>query len=126
MTRGWLFALLLAPPLWAACATAGTAPQLRAGAATTDITPELGVLLDGIVMKIGPVKRVNDPLLARCLALDDGTMRLAIVVCDVTLITRAVVDRANALVQKQAGLPPDRVLLAATHTHMAPGEQKGD
>ncbi|HUT33857.1 MAG TPA: hypothetical protein VNE39_10270 [Planctomycetota bacterium] len=100
-------------------AEAGSGP-LRAGAAAADITPALGVLLDGIVMKIGPVKQVHDPLFARCLVLDDGATRVALVVCDVTVITRAVSDRVKALVQKQAGLPPGRVLIAATHTHMAP------
>ena len=93
---------------------------LRAGAAVTDITPKRGVSMDGIVMRIGPVEGVHSKLHARGLALDDGTTRLAIVVCDMTMISREVLEKAKALAHKLTGLPTGRMLIAATHTHAAP------
>lgn len=93
--------------------------RLRAGAAAVEITPKPGVLLDGTIMQIGPVTAVHDPLYARALVLDDGTERLAIAVCDCTVIAREVFDQAKELVHKEAGLPTDRMLISATHSHSA-------
>lgn len=93
--------------------------RLRAGAAASNITPKPGVLLDGPIMQIGPVTEVHDELHARALVLDDGTERLAICVADCTVISRDVLDHAKELVCKQIGLPTDRMLFSATHSHSA-------
>ncbi len=95
-------------------------PVFRAGAATSVTTPGEGVRLDGTIMQIGPVKSVHDDLHARCLVLDDGRERLAIVVCDNTMISQAVLDDAKAIIARNSGLPSNRVLVSATHTHSAP------
>ena len=100
----------------------------RAGAATTKITPQIGVSLDGYMMKLGPAEAVHDDLHARCLALDDGRERLAICVCDLCTVPGAVFDRAKQIVHQRSGLPVERMLMAATHTHSAPriGVAQGD
>lgn len=95
-------------------------PALRAGAAAVDVTPAIGVSLDGLLQKHGPIKRVIDPLYARCLVLDDSTNRIAIVMVDACLVSGEVIDLAKVLARKQTGMPTDRILIAATHTHMAP------
>lgn len=92
----------------------------RAGAAASNITPSMGVRLDGTIMQIGPAKGVHDELHARCLVLDDGKERLAIVVCDNTMIAQFVMDDAKAQIEKRSGLAANRVLISATHTHSAP------
>ena len=56
--------------------------QLRAGAAKIDITPSMGVSLDGSISKNGPATSVHDRLHARALVLEDGTSKIAIVVVD--------------------------------------------
>ena len=56
--------------------------DLRAGAAKVDITPAMGVSLDGSISKNGPATSVHDRLHARCLVLDDGGTKIALVVCD--------------------------------------------
>jgi len=104
----------------AAAEKIGRAGRLRAGAAVTKITPEPGVSLEGYFMKLGPVKSVHDDLHARCLVLDDGAERVAICICDMTVIPRDVFDKAKELVHRRAGLPTNRMLMAATHTHSAP------
>jgi len=93
---------------------------LRAGAATSNITPALGVVLDGTIMQIGPAKHVHDELHARCLVLDDGTTRVAFVICDTTMISRELVDRARQLISQTTGISPAHVLISATHTHSSP------
>ena len=94
-------------------------PRLRAGAAAVDVTPGPGVLLDGTIMQIGPVRGVHDPLFVRCLVLDDGSERVAVAVADATMISREVFDRAKRLAHERTGIPPDRMLFSATHSHSA-------
>jgi neutral ceramidase len=93
--------------------------SLRAGAAITDVTPKPGVLLDGTIMQIGPAGTIHDPLHARALVLDDGDDRVAICTADSTMITDEVFDRAKQLARQRTGLPTDRMLFAATHSHSA-------
>ena len=92
----------------------------RAGSAAITITPKPGVLLDGVLMQIGTAKHIHDDLYVRALVLDDGTTRIAIAICDACMLGQDVCDKAKAMVNRQTGLPRDRILLAATHTHCAP------
>ena len=125
ITARWrFFAGLLLATLFSTLRPAGAAapgaPVFRAGAATSNITPSFGVLLDGTIMQIGPAKNVHDELHARCLVLDDGTERVAFVVCDNTMIAQFVIDRAKALTAGQSKLAAHRILISATHTHSSP------
>ena len=116
-----LVAVLLVPAL----RLAGQAPVptsqrvLRAGAATSNITPPLGV---GIVgnWTTPSATQVHDELHARCLVLDDGTTRLAFAIVDNVSIDRDVFDEAKRQIREATGLAPERVLMAATHTHSGP------
>jgi neutral ceramidase len=106
-----LLATAIAPPAWGA-------RQFRAGAATSNITPQLG---EGIVgnFEIPPATFVHDELHARCLALDDGTTRLVFVVVDSVSVNREVFDDARQQIQAATGLGPAQMMMAATHTHSA-------
>lgn len=95
-------------------------PGLRAGAAVVDITPPVGVSLDGVISKNGPVTGVHDRIFSRALVLDDGKTRIAICVNDLCMVERSYFDRAKAIVFKKTGLPVDRILMTSTHTHAAP------
>ncbi|MCX6897889.1 MAG: neutral/alkaline non-lysosomal ceramidase N-terminal domain-containing protein [Verrucomicrobia bacterium] len=97
-----------------------TPAGFRAGAATSNITPALGVILNGTIMQIGPAKHVHDELHARCLVLDDGAKRVAFVICDTTMISRELVNRARQLISQTTGIPPAHILISATHTHSSP------
>jgi neutral ceramidase len=99
---------------------AAEAPKagLMAGAATSNITPELGDAVVGGFMPF-PCTHVHDELHARCLVLDDGSTKLALVVCDLLGLHRSVCERAKELIQKEAGIPSTNVLISGTHTHSA-------
>ena len=94
-------------------------PPFRAGAATSNITPPLGASLNGGFTD-RKAAHVHDELHARCLVLDDGATRLAFAVCDSCMLPREVVDEAKRLIHEEAGIPPQNVLVSATHTHTAP------
>jgi putative membrane-bound dehydrogenase-like protein len=93
-------------------------PRLQAGAAVADITPEVGAPIVGGFTPL-PSKAVHDPLHARCLVLDDGSRRMALVVLDLLAIHRQVSDEARKRIHDQFAIPPDAVLISATHTHSA-------
>lgn len=97
-----------------------SARTIQAGAAAVDITPPLGVSLDGPISKGGVAIGVADPLFARSLVLDDGETRIAIVICDNTMISRDIFDRAKRRAHQSIGLSVDKMLMAATHTHSTP------
>lgn len=99
--------------------SADTRRRFRAGAALSNITPPLGVSINGY-FNDRTAKHIHDELHARCLVLDDGQTRLAIVVCDNCLIPRDLMDAAKQLIHARTGLAPDHVLISATHTHTAP------
>ena len=112
-----------AATIFGSCGAAAAVAEpvgFRAGAATSNITPALGVRLDGTISQNGPTRHVHDEIHARCLVLDDGVERIALAVCDTTMIAASVVDRAKALIAAQSKLAPDRVLISATHTHSTP------
>lgn len=91
---------------------------LRAGAATSVITPELGLPIVGGFTPF-PAEHIHDELHARCLVLDDGKSKVALVVCDLLGIHRSVILEAKRLIEAELSIPPDHVMVSATHTHSA-------
>jgi len=94
------------------------AGQFQAGAAAANITPPLGQSIIGGWSPI-PATHIHDELHARCLVLDDGKTRVALVVCDNLGIPHEVFDLARQWIGKETDLPPRDVLMCSTHTHSA-------
>jgi putative membrane-bound dehydrogenase-like protein len=93
---------------------------LRAGAYAQDITPkEFPVIVNGGFTEVIATK-ANDTLHARAIVLDDGREKLALVVVDSCMLPRELLDDAKARAAKLTGIPPDRMLISATHSHTAP------
>lgn len=104
----------------AAQVLAAETPSLRAGAATVDISPRtLPALKNGGFLQ-GSANRVLDPLHARALLLSDGKDTIAIVIVDSCMFPATLCDEIKRLASQKTGIPPDRILISATHTHMAP------
>ncbi|HSH95767.1 MAG TPA: neutral/alkaline non-lysosomal ceramidase N-terminal domain-containing protein, partial [Roseimicrobium sp.] len=113
-----LLFLAPAPSTLAQSAATKHKPGLRAGAATSNITPSIGGAIIGGFHPF-PSTHIHDELHARCLVLDSGETRIALVVLDLLGIGREVSDEARKLVEKQTGIPATNVLISATHTHSA-------
>ncbi len=100
------------------CLLAQEKPTLQAGAANSNITPDLGIEVVGGFHPF-PATHVHDELWARCLVLESGEKRLALVTCDLLGFHRCVSDEARRLIQEQTGILPECVLISSTHTHSA-------
>jgi hypothetical protein len=111
---------LVCPAIATAQPARDTTPTFRAGAASVDIAPEhFPVIVNGQFLAVRATK-LNDPIWAKALVLDDGSTRLAIVVVDSCMMPRELLDRAKAIAREKTGIPVDRILISATHTHSAP------
>jgi len=100
--------------------SSAVAAELRAGCSAIDVTPRvLPALRNGGFLE-QVTDRVEDPLHARAVVLSDGETTLAIAIVDSCMIPRDVCDAIKQRVEKLCGLPPNRVLIASTHTHSAP------
>lgn len=101
-------------------ATAAEKPVFRAGAFAIDVTPlELPVIVNG-GMSERVVDKIEDRLHARCLVLDDGTVQIALVIVDNCMMPRELLDEAKELARQETGIPTERMLISATHSHTAP------
>src|SRR5437868_4871341 len=93
----------------------------RAGTAVERITPHEPLWLAGYLVRKEPAKGEISDLYAGALALEDETRgRLVIASVDLIAVTRAIADPVYDAIERQLGLPRDRVILAATHTHYGP------
>ena len=96
-------------------------PQLKAGAFVQDVTPPFdSLLINGGFLERRRGKMNPGDLKARCFVLERGDVTIAIAVVDSCMIPRDVCDQAKALASKATGIPPERILITATHTHSAP------
>ncbi len=67
-----------------------------------------------------PSETAHDPLHARALVLDDGTTTIAMVVVDNLGVASEAADEAREIATERCGIPPEKILVASTHTHSAP------
>src|SRR5262245_11431217 len=84
------------------------ADGLKAGAFAMDVTPTRFPISDNGNMADVQANGANDPLHARCLVLDDGNTKLAIVVVDSCMLPRELVEDAKAQASKITGIPADQ------------------
>ncbi len=98
--------------------TAAKPRVFKAGAATSNITPPLGLPIVG-GWNSPESTYIHDELHVRCLALDDGETTLAFAIVDSVSVNREVFDAAKAAIQEATGIPPQNLMMSATHTHSA-------
>lgn len=94
--------------------------EFQVGTAVIDVTPtKLPVLVNGS-MTNRSLDKIKTRVHARALVLSDDQTKLAIVVVDSCMMSRPVLDEAKALASKLTGIPANRMLISATHSHSAP------
>jgi hypothetical protein len=93
----------------------------KAGVAIADITPLVGIWMAGFADRKCPSEGVALPLHAKVLALEDErSTRAVLVTVDLLGVTAALRSRIVEAVGKRHRLPPDALLLNASHTHSGP------
>ena len=111
MTK-YLFIFLF---LWINLAANGQETQV--GAALRIITPNPLLPVSGGIGVPKPSKEKKGDLFARAMVFQQGNVRFAIVNVDNLGWTSILGNKSRALIK---GIPPENVLIGATHTHSAP------
>jgi hypothetical protein len=94
---------------------------MKVGAARVDITPPLGMELEGYGARVSGASGIHDPLHARALVVEgeDGTT-VALVVADLLQILPRLQGEVAAEIQARTGVSRERLQLVGTHTHSGP------
>ena len=93
---------------------------LQAGFARIDITPPLGVSLQGY-FNMRLADGILDPLLATAVAFDDGNKRAVVMSVDVIGFNQILMDRIRLMIAEAIGTDKEGVFICCTHTHVGPG-----
>ncbi len=104
----------------AQAASAQESRGLRAGAAAVDITPTLFPVNMPGGFNQNLAEKAHDPLHARALVLDNGKLKVAMVVVDSLGVPADAVEEAKLLATRRCKILPENILISATHTHSAP------
>lgn len=116
----FFFTLLLALGFVLPATAQSPKPVLRAGAYAQDVTPQKFPISVNGGMSDRKATSAHDPLHARCLVVDDGKTKVALVVVDSCMIPREIHIATKELATKKTGIPAANILISATHTHTAP------
>lgn len=112
-------AFILAWLLMMPCAAA----DLRVGAAAVALEADDSMVIAGGISP-GRASGQEGQLRAVATVLElDGT-RLAVVACDVLMLTRRTLDPVVAQIERETGIPSAHVLINCTHTHHAPSTMR--
>lgn len=111
--------------LWAVVLTlvapAETSTGWKAGAASVVITPEEPMWMAGYASRNKPSEGKFQDLFAKALALEDAAgTRVVIVTLDLIGVPRPLREAVEKQVAQKFGLPPENLLLNASHTHSGP------
>lgn len=95
--------------------------KLNVGLAAVDITPPPGLPLMGNFRDDYLARGVHDPLTAKAIVFEDPRgAKAAVLAVDVCMLDRHNVALIRDAIGRSAGVPPENVLVHATHTHSAP------
>jgi len=101
--------------------SASSAAAWEVGLARVEITPSEPTWMAGYAARNRPAEGTAQPLWAKAMAISDPEGPTAVIVtADVIGLTREIGDRVAAEVEAQRGIPRERIVLAASHTHSGP------
>lgn len=95
--------------------------MLNAGTAKVKITPPVGSSMAGYTTRNRPAEGIHDDLFVRTLVLSNQELTLGIVSADILLVTEDFVAQVRQAATKITGIPPQNLIIAATHTHSGAG-----
>lgn len=92
---------------------------LYAGAGKVDITPPVGVELDGN-LRAKPSQGVHDRLWSKAVVLENEDETFALVSNDLLVVPKKIVKRSRVIAEEGCGIDGKNILICATHTHSGP------
>jgi neutral ceramidase len=93
---------------------------LMLGTGQTIITPPLNSEMSGFIARKGRSISVHDSLWAKALVIDDQHTKIALVIADVIGVDTELVKAVRDQIGQLTAIPPENVIVGATHTHSGP------
>jgi len=93
---------------------------MKVGAARAEITPELGLVMEGYDVRKAGATGVHDPLMVRVLVAEGPEATVALVIADLIQIDPPLQELIAREVQQRTGIPREHLQLVGTHTHSGP------
>ena len=93
---------------------------LTAGAAVRDISPTRPLFLLGYPHVPRISTGVNDPLYASALCMENESATLIAIAVDIVFVNHHQTRRCREAINESTGVPPEHILITATHTHSGP------
>jgi hypothetical protein len=116
ITAKWLslFVVLLSP-------TFSAAAEMSVGVGSVVITPDKPIWLSGYASRKAPSDGKVQDIYAKAMAFEDSNGdRTVIVTTDLIGLTRNLSARTAAITFEKLGIPRERLMLTASHTHCGP------
>ena len=103
--------------------TAPTEPVpegLQVGFARVNVTPDNNVNISGGDSKNRISNGYRDPICVTCVAIGTGESRVLLYTMDYITVSSDYTDTAEAQITEATGVPAERIIMNATHTHSGP------
>ncbi len=106
--------------IWAPADLYAQTKATTAGAAVVDVTPDkiTGVNLAGYQPRKSD--GLHDPITVRCVVIDDGSTKMAIVTFDLIGLYYDDIMKAVFAASDKSGIPVDNIVVHSIHTHSGP------
>ncbi len=92
---------------------------MHAGFAKANVTPPLGMAMEGLGQQ-GGCERIHDDLFVRALYLSHEGVRILILGCDLLFFERPEIAQIKGDLGKALGLTPEEIFLNFSHSHAGP------
>ncbi len=99
--------------------------NLKAGFGRCDITPSMGVKIQGYY-KVRIADGVLDNLEANAVAVSDGKNTVVFISLDLCSVEQEVTIMYKDVISKRTGLPKENIIISSTHTHTAGNVERVD
>ncbi len=97
-----------------------SAGDLLVGASAVNVEADDSMVIGGSILPKYAEGQEGELRAVAVVVEKPGGATVAIVACDVLFVTRDIIDPALARIEEETGIPPEHVLVNATHTHHAP------
>src|SRR5262245_60761143 len=98
--------------------TTGIKNVMQAGAASRNVTPPVGVAMQGYELRHAAA--INDPILGSALAVGGDRVEWLLLTIDAIGLDRGFTSRIRQTLGERFLLPPSAITIACSHTHSCP------
>jgi neutral ceramidase len=97
-----------------------SAPSLKASVVRAEITPPVGIPMEGYGAREQVSQGVHDPLHAELLLFEGSSQRILLISLDLLGIRLPITEAVRAGIEQATGIPANGIMLACSHTHSGP------